>query len=68
MMTFNDFNKKYKLKQRATSSRKKQQVLISIDLDNVGIYSGDQRLVNLHRSEGSNWVCYRNENYFDSYG
>ena len=31
-------------------------------------FKSDQRIVNLHRSEGSKWVCYRNENYFDSYG
>ena len=41
MMTFNDFNKKINLKRRATSNRKKQQVINSIELDNVGIYLGD---------------------------
>ena len=43
-------------------------------LNNVGIYlrdgpfSSDNGLVNLHPSKGSHWVCYINENYFDSYG
>ena len=25
-------------------------------------------IVNLHPSKGTHWVCYINENYFDSYG
>ena len=43
-------------------------------LNNVGIYlrdgsfSGDIGIVNLHQSRGTQWVCYMNENYFDSYG
>ena len=73
-MTFNDFIKKYKLKNKATSNRKIQQVLNSIGLNNVGIYLRDGPfeshigIVNLHQSPGTHWICYINENYFDSYG
>ena len=51
-----------------------QQVLDSIRLNNVGIYlrdgffSSDIRINNLNPSKGTHWVCYVNENYFDSYG
>ena len=74
MMDFNDFVKKFDLKNKATSNIKVQQVLDSIGLNNVGIYlrdgpfSTDIGIVNLHPSKGSHWVCYINENYFDSYG
>ena len=73
-MTFNDFIKKYKVKNKATSNIKIQQVLDSIGLDNVNIYLRDGPfkseigIVNLHPFEGTHWVCYINENYFDSYG
>ena len=40
-MTFNDFIKKYKLKNKATSNIKIQQVLSSSSLKDVGIYSRD---------------------------
>ena len=72
MITFNDFIKKYKLKNIATSKIKIQQVLNSIGLNNVGIYLrdgpflSDVGIVNLHPSKGTHWVCYINENYFDS--
>ena len=51
-----------------------QQVLDSIGLDNVVIFlrddtfKSDVGIVNLHPSKGTHWVCYINENYFDSYG
>ena len=73
-MTFNDFVCKYDLKNKATSNIKKQQVFNSIGLNNVNIYlrdgpfSSDIGIVNLHPSKGTHWVCYINENYFDSYG
>ena len=73
-MTFNDFIKKYKLKNKATSNIKIQQVLNSIGLNNVNIYlrdgpfSSDIGIVNLHPSRGSHWICYKYRNYFDSYG
>ena len=74
MMSFNDFVKKFDLKNKATSNIKIQQVLHSIGLNNVGIYLRDGPfefdigIVNLHPSKGTHWVCYINENYFDSYG
>ena len=73
-MTFNDFIKKHNLKNRATSNIKIQNILSSLSLNDVGIYlrdgpfSSDIGIVNLHPSKGTHWVCYINENYFDSYG
>ena len=73
-MTFNEFVKKHNLKNKATSNIKIQQVLISIGLNNVGIYlrdgpfESDIGIVNLHQFRGSHWICYITENYFDSYG
>ena len=73
-MTFNEFNKKQNLKNKATSNIKIQKVLDSMRLNNVGIYlrdglfSSDIGFVNLHPAKGTHWVCYINENNFDSYG
>ena len=73
-MTFNDFIKKHKLKNKATSNIKIQQVLSSLGLNDVGIYlrdgvfKSDIGVANLHPSKGTHWVSYLNENYFDSYG
>ena len=73
-MTFNDFVKKHNLKNKATSIIKIQQVLSSLSLKDVGIYlrdgpfKSDIGIVNLHPSKGTHWICYINENYFDSYG
>ena len=70
---FNHFIEKYNLKNKATSNIKIQKVLTSIGLDNVNIYlrdglfSSDIGKVNLHPTIGTHWVCYINENYFDSY-
>ena len=74
MITFNDFIKKYKLKNKATSNIKTQQVLSSLSLIDVGTYlrdgpfKSDNGNVNLHPSKRTHWVPYLNENYFDSYG
>ena len=74
MIRFNEFVKKFDLKNKATSNIKIQKVLTSIGLDNVGIYlrdgpfSSNIAIVNLHPSKGTHWFCYINENYFDSYG
>ena len=74
ILTFNDFVLKHKLKNKATSNIKIQQILSCSGLSDVGIYlrdgsfSTDVGIVNLHPSKGTHWVCYRNENYFDSYG
>ena len=73
-MTFNDFFKKFNLKNKATSNIKLQQVLSSLSLNDVAIYlrdgpfTGDVGIVNLYPSKGTHWVCYKNEKYFDSYG
>ena len=73
-MTFNDFIKKHKLKNKATSNIKIQQVLSFLSLNEVEIYlrdgpfESDIGIVNLHPSKGTHWVVYINENYFDSYG
>ena len=74
MMSFNEFIKKHNLRNKATSNIKIQQVLKSIGLNNVGIYSRDGPfpseigILNLHPSKGTHCVCYIKENYFDSYG
>ena len=74
MMTFNDFVHKHNLKNKATSIMKVQQVLPSLSLNDVGIYLRDGLFesdignLNLHPSRGTHWVCYRSQNYFDSYG
>ena len=73
MMTFNDFGKTSNLQNKATSNIKIQHVFSSLSLIDVGIYlrdgpfSSDIRIVNLHHSKGTHWVCYINENFFDSY-
>ena len=62
------------MKNEATSNIKLQQVLDSFGLYDVGIYlrdgpfQSDIRIVTLYPSEGTHWVVYINENYFDSYG
>ena len=74
MMTFNDFIKKYNLRNKATSNIKIQQLLSTLSLNDVGIYlrdgpfSSNIGIVNLHPSKGTHWVCYKNKNYFHSYG
>ena len=73
-MLFSDFAHKYNLKNKATSNIKIQQVLSSLSLNDVWIYlrdgpfKSDFDIVNLHPSKGTHWVCYINENYFDSCG
>ena len=73
-MSFNDFVKKHKLKNKTTSIIKIQQVLSSLFLEDFGTYlrdrpfSSDIGIVSLHPPKGSHWVTYINENYFDSYG
>ena len=74
MMTFDDFVHKYKLKNKATSNIKIQQVLSSLSLNDVGIclrdgpFSSEIGLVNLPPSKGTPWVAYMKEIFFDSYG
>ena len=74
MVTFNEFLKKYKLKDKATSNVEINRVLSSLSLNEVGIYlrdgpfSSDIRIVNLHPFRGTHWILYIHECYFDSYG
>ena len=74
MITFNDFNKKYKLENKATSNAKNYQILCPISLNNVSIYlrdgpfESDIGILILHPSKRTHWVAHINENYFDSYG
>ena len=59
---------------KATSNIKIQQVLSSLGLNDIsiyrwdGVFKTDIGIVNLHPSKGTHWVCYINENFFDSYG
>ena len=70
MMIFNDFIKKYNLRNKATSNLKIQQVLSSLFLDGVGIYlrddpfKSDIGIVKLHPSKRTHWTLYINENLF----
>ena len=74
ILTFNEFIKKHNLRNKATSNIKIQQVFSSLSLNDSGVYlrdgpfESDIGIVNLHPTRGSHWVCYINENYFDSYG
>ena len=53
---------------------KKQQVLSSLSLNDVGIYlrdgplNSDIGIVNLHPFRGTQWILYIHDCYFDSYG
>ena len=73
-MKFNDFIKKYNLKNKSTSNIKIQHVLSSLSMNDVGIYlsdgpfESDIGIVNLHPSKGTHWVLYIHGSYFDSYG
>ena len=59
-MSFNDFVHKYKLKNKATSNIKLQEILSSLSLNAVGInlrdgpFESDKVVVNLH--PGIHWV------------
>ena len=58
-MTFNEFIKKFDLKNKSTSNIKIQKILTSIGLENVNIYlrdgpfSNDIGIVILHPSKGT---------------
>ena len=75
MISFNNFIKKYNLKNKATSNIKIYEVLKKIGLDSKvviylrdGSFSSHIGILNLHPLKGSHWVVYIKENYFDSYG
>ena len=68
------FFQKYKLKNNATSKIKIYQVLSSLSRNDIRIYlrdgpfNFDIGIVNLHLFQGTHWILYVNENFFDSYG
>ena len=72
MITFDYFVHKNKLKNKATTNVKIQQVHFSNGLNNVAIFlrdgpfESDIGIVNLHLTGGTHWVCYKNDNFFDS--
>ena len=75
MIDFNEFVRKYNLKNKATSNIKVYEVLKKIGLDSkVGIYLRDgdfltsYGIVILHPSRGTHWVLYIKDCFFDSYG
>ena len=73
MMSFKDFVYIYRLENKAKSNLKIQQVFSSLALKEVenyltdGTFESNTGIVSLHPSKGTHWVCYINENYFDSY-
>ena len=68
------FFHKYKIKNIATSKIKIYQVLSSLSRNDIRIYlrdgpfNFDIGIVNLHLFQGTHWILYVNEIFFDSYG
>ena len=73
MMSFNDLIHTYKLKKEATSNIKTRQILSSLSSKDVGIFlrdgpfETDRGIIILHPFQGTHWVLYIHECYFDSY-
>lgn len=73
-MNFKDFIKKYNLKNASTNSSEITIIINEIGIQNFGIYLSDgalktkQGLINFDNKKGTHWVCYYENNYFDSYG
>ena len=74
MMSFNKFVHKLNLKNKTTSSLKRNEILKKIRLHSkVGIslrdgpFSSEIEIVKLHHSKKTHSVCYINENCFDNY-
>ena len=71
MMSFIDFITKYKLINKTTSNKKIQQILSSLNLNDIkiclrdGLFLG---LVIIHPYKGNHCVCYIDVNHFDSFG
>ena len=74
MMSFNDFVHEHNLKNKATGNKKIQQILSSLGLSDLEIYSrngpfnSDIGIVNLHPFRGTHWILYIHDCYVDSYG
>ena len=73
-MSFNDFPHKTVF-EKGTSNVKLYEVLKNIGLDSkvaiylkYGPFDTDTGKVNIHPYTGTHWVCYINENCFESYG
>ena len=72
-LSFKEFVKKYGLKNEATSNVEIKEILKLMNTS-CGIYMRDDKfittsgIVNLHPTEGTHWVMFTNQNYFDSYG
>ena len=73
MKSFNDFIHRNNLKKK-TSFIKSQQILSFLSLADVGTYlrdgpfKTDKKIVNLHPFQGTHWVLYIHQCYFDSGG
>ena len=68
-MTFNDFNNKFCLQNKATSNIKIQNVLsLPSTFKRDGPFEYDIGFANLNPSKGTHCVAYIYQNYFDSYG
>ena len=72
-LSFKEFVNKYGLKNEATSNVEIKEILKLMNTS-CGIYMRDDKfittsgIVNLHPTEGTHWVMFTNQNYFDSYG
>ena len=70
--SFNGFLHLYKVKNKATSNIKLQQIFSSIGLNNADMYlrgelfSTDVGIISLHQPRGTHSVAYMNEIFFDS--
>ena len=74
-MLFEEFCRKYGLKNASTSSDEIYKVVKELGLNDFGIYTDNQKLktkcglINLdEKGRGTHWVCYYENNYFDSFG
>ena len=73
-MSLIDVVHKNKLRNKAISNIKTQQILCSTGLNIVGIFlldgpfDSDIGILNIHPSKGIHWVFDKNEKDFDSFG
>ena len=73
-LSFEEFVKKYRLKNEATSNIKVKEILKLMNITECGTYMRDDKfttpsgIVNLHPTKGTHCVMFVNEFYFDSYG
>ena len=79
-LSFKEFVEKYRLKNEATSNVKIKEILDTLSafgilkLNSTGIYMGNYKfttiigIITLRPTEGTHWVMFVNEFYFDSYG